>query len=241
MPDGTGCRSPTCPSCQSAWQVASRRQRWTVVFAPIWVLITLALQACTVEPISEPLSVAGTYQGDGAGDAPILLTLQQVGQAFRGHGNIGGEPVAIAGPLTWTAVAAMTHANGAVTTHILALEAGGDTLRLEATGQDPILLIRGDPASVPSPGAFSGTYVGAGDAAPFVRATLVQGGDLLSGTGVILGQPAGLGGRVTEPGKAEGTATFPDESQMSFGLELSEDQRTLLVLGVADPITLRRE
>ena len=241
MLHGTGCGSPARPSFQWARQVASRRQRWIVVARFHLVLAAFALQACTVEPISEPLTVAGTYQGDTPGGAPILLTLEQDGQAFRGHGNIGGEPVAIAGPLTWTAVATMTHANGATTTHTVALEADGDTLRIEAPGQEPILLMRGGTASGPPPGAFSGTYAGVGDAAPFVRATLVQSGDLFSGTGVILGLPAGLGGRITEPGKAEGTATLPDQSQISFGLELSQDQRTLLLLGVADPITLRRQ
>jgi hypothetical protein len=204
------------------------------------VLTAFAVQACAVEPISEPLTVAGTYQGDTPGGA-IVLTLEQDGQAFRGHGSIGGEPIAIAGPLTWSAVATMTHANGTVTTHILGLEAEGDTLRLEAPGQEPVLLMRGGTPSAATPGAFSGTYAGVGEAAPFVRATLVQTGDLISGTGVILGLPAGLGGRLTEPGKAEGTATFPDESQISFGLELSPDQGTLLLLGVADPIALRRQ
>jgi hypothetical protein len=63
---------------------------------------------------------------------------------------------------------------------------------------------------------------------------------MVTGVGTIVGESAGISGRLTAPEKIEGLITFLDESQVAFEVERSPDG-TVLLRGFGAPIELRKE
>jgi hypothetical protein len=183
---------------------------------------------------------SGTYGGVTSTGQRIVLTLQQEGRAVRGHGTVGEEPFVIAGPLAWTAVGSLLQANGAAATRELRLSADGEELILTTPdGTEEVLARQGDVATGAA-GPFAGSYEGADAGGALVRAVIAQRGNLLAGAGTLLGQPAGITGRVTSGTVADGILILADGSQARFQAELSADGQSVAVRGLGAPTTLRR-
>jgi hypothetical protein len=187
-----------------------------------------------------PQTVTGTYQGvTGDGEA-ITVTMEEQGQAFRGHGIVDGEPVVLAGALSWNAVGSLTTSKGSSSIVSLNLSANNEKLTIQQKGQPAMGLVRGGTPIILSPGPFSGSYQAVQQGARLAEATIVQNGTLITGVGVILGDPAGITGKITAPRTAEGVLTFLDKSRLRFEIEQSEDGRTVTVRGLGTPVNLRK-
>jgi hypothetical protein len=91
-----------------------------------------------------------------------------------------------------------------------------------------------------APGPFSGEYRARRNGARLAEISLVQRGSLLAGVGIVAGDAAGVSGRATSPGEAEGLVTLLDGTQVRFEVERAADGRTLLVRGFGQPITMER-
>ncbi len=187
-----------------------------------------------------PQNVTGTYQGLTEDGGAITVTLEEHGQAFTGHGTVDGEPVVLAGALAWNAVGSFTAPKGSSSIVSLNLSANNEKLTVQPMGQPAMVLVRGGAPIILPPGPFSGSYQAVQQGARLAEATIVQNGPLITGVGVILGDPAGITGQVTAPRTAEGVLTFLDKSQMYFEIEQSEDGRSVTVHGLGTPVNLRK-
>jgi hypothetical protein len=187
-----------------------------------------------------PQTVTGTYQGVTGDGGAIIVTLDERGQAFRGYGTVDGEPVVLAGALSWNAVGSLTASKGSSSIVSLNLSANNEKLTIRPMGQPAMVLVRGGSPIILPPGPFSGSYQAVQQGARLAEATIVQNGPLITGVGVILGDPAGITGQVTAPHTAEGVLTFLDKSRLRFEIELSEDGRSVTVRGLGAPVNLRK-
>lgn len=187
-----------------------------------------------------PPTPTGTFRGATASGDELILTFTEHGQAFRGEGTAGAEPVAVAGAVGWRGVGTLVRADGETVGVDLRLSADGETLVMEAGAAAPVVLTRGAPASPPEPGPLSGRYRTTTPGGLDAETTLVQSGALLSGAAVIAGDAAGVSGRMIEPDRAEGVATFLDGSQVRFEAVVAADRRSLTVRGFGRPLRMRR-
>lgn len=212
------------------------RIRWIPILA-----LTFAGLGCTAEPFVDQGTVSGTFEGVTLEAHPISLSLEQDGQAFSGHGTLGGQPVVIAGPVTFSALASLTHADGSFSTVHVTLSPDGESLSLQREGEAPTVLARSGPSGAATPGPFSGNYKAQGAEAPLARAVITQNGSLIAGIGIVLGEAVGIGGRVTASNEAKGILTFADESHAGFTAKLSADGQSVSVTGVGRPVVLARQ
>lgn len=217
--------------------MTASKSRWT---KRIGVILGSACLGCSMVPQAVVPTGSGTYAGVTSTGQPIVLSIRQDGQAVRGHGTVGGEPVAIAGPLAWTAVGSLLHANGSAATRELRLSPDGEELVLTGPGGVEEVLARQGEAGAAVAGPFTGSYEGADASGALVRAVITQSGGLFAGAGTLLGQPVGITGRVTSGSLAEGILVLADGSQARFEAELSADGQSVAVRGLGAPTTLRR-
>jgi hypothetical protein len=203
--------------------------------------ISIIALGCSTIPIIEPQTVSGTFSGVTSEGGPVVLTLEQEGQAFKGQGTLNGQPIVIAGPLTWSAIGSLTHADGSLSLVKLSLSADSDMLTLENPEQPSLLLNRGGtPISQPT-GPFTGKYQAVEGETVWAAVTLVQSGLLISGFGTVLGEMTGISGRTTAANEVNGIMLFLDESQVRFEAKLSADGQSITLLGLGAPVVLRRE
>lgn len=203
--------------------------------------ISLIVLGCAATFVVEPQTGSGTFSGITPEGHSIVVTLKQEGQAFKGEGTINGEPIVLAGPLAWSAVGSLTRSDGSFSSVKVSLSADSEVLTIERLGRPAVVLNRGGtPVQLPS-GPFSGSYRAVRGGTVLAEATIVQSGPLVSGVGIITGDPAGINGRVTAPNKVAGVITFLDESQVFFEAELSADERSVSLRGFGPPINLRRK
>lgn len=210
-----------------------------VILLPI--VLAFSATGCSTIPITVPQRVSGTFSGSTSGDKPIIITLEQEDQAFRGQGAINGQPIAIAGPVTWSAVGSLIHADGSLSLVKLSLSPNGEVLTVESPQQPAITLNGGGtPVSQP-PGPFSGKYRAVERGTTLATVTVAQSGSLISGVGTVFGETVGISGQTTAPNKTQGVMTFLDESQVSFEAELAADGQSISLLGLGAPIVLHRD
>lgn len=189
-------------------------------------VLSLALAATACAPTVEPPRLYGTFHGTSAAGEPLVVTFAEEDEAFRGTGTLGGRPVALAGPVVWLGVGSLLRADGSRRQVELRLSADGERLELVEGVVAPAVLERGGappdaPPPNPSPAAFPGSYRAGRGTATLARVRLIQSGSLIAGSGAILGEPVGVGGRALSPSRAEGTVIFPDGSEVPFSAELS--------------------
>jgi hypothetical protein len=202
--------------------------------------IGLMVSGCAHEPKVAPQSVTGTYQGATGDGKAITVTLEEYGQAFKGHGTVDAEPVVLAGAISWNAVGSFTDSKGSTSIVSLNLSPDNEKLTIQPMGQPAMVLARGGAPIINQPGPFSGSYQAVRQGARLAQATIVQNGPLITGVGVMLGDPAGITGQITAPRTAEGVLTFLDKSRLRFEIEQSEDGRSVTVRGLGAPMNLRK-
>jgi hypothetical protein len=213
------------------------KSRWA---AWIGVVFGVGCLGCSMTPQALVPTGSGAYAGVTSAGERIVLNLQQDGRAVRGHGTVGAEPFAVAGPLAWTAVGSLLQANGSAATRELRLSADGEELILTTPGGVDEVLVRQGDAAAGAAGPFAGSYEGTDAGGALVRAVITQSGSLLAGAGTLFGQPAGITGRVTSGTLADGILILADGSQARFQAELSADGQSVAVRGLGAPTTLRR-
>ena len=169
---------------------------------------------CTESSELENQRLSGTYSGQTPDGDPIVLTVEQNGQGFRGNGTIKGAPVVISGILTLSAVGSITHADGSSRLIRISLSSDSAALNIKATGQPDVDLMLGGTPVTGSSGPFTGKYRTASPNDSLASATMVQTGTLLSGIGRFFDQITAISGQVTDPKEAKGMLTFLDESRV---------------------------
>lgn len=195
---------------------------------------------CAPAFVVVPQAATGTYSGVTRDGGSIVVTVEQEGQVFRASGSIDGEPIALAGPMSWSAVGSLTRADGSSSLVRVGLSADSQVFTIERPGQPAMVLNRGGTVVAQPPGSLSGSYRAVQEGTLLAEATVVQNGSLISGVGVILGNTAGITGHVTAANRVEGVLTFLDESQIDFEAELSGDGRSITLRGLGAPISLRK-
>ncbi len=209
--------------------------------AAVLGLALLSLAACTPRLTVRPQVLAGPFSGATEDGQPVVLAFEEDDEAFRGEGTIGGEPLVVAGAAGWRGVGSLQSGDRSPELVELSLSADGETVTLERPGQPPLELRRGGTPPAPLPfGPFSGSYRATRERAPLAEVTLVQRGALLSGVGIVTGDPVGIAGRATAAGTARGVATFLDGTQIQFEAELAPGGGSLMVRGFGQPLALKR-
>ena len=184
---------------------------------------------------------AGTFSGSTDDGRALVLTLERTDVGFSGRGTLDGKSFVLSGAQTWTGVGAVAYGDGSIGLVSLGLSPDGSTLNYQLSGQGPTALARGGTPVAPQvPGPFSGRFAAAEGELPLAVITVKQSNALITGVGRILGQAAGITGRVTAARRAAGVITFTDESQASFEAELSSDGQSLTILGLGAPLVLER-
>ncbi len=210
------------------------------VYLALTFIITMVASGCARELAVAPQMVTGTYQGLTEDGETITFTLEEEGQAFSGYGTVNGNPIVLAGALEWNAVGTLTPSTGSSFIVSLKLSANSEKLTIQRIGQPPIVLLQGGDPITPPPGSLSGSYHADQLETRLAEATIVQNGSLISGVGIIMGDPAGITGQVTAPGTAEGFLTFLDKSRLKFEIEQSADGQSVTVHGLGTPMNLRK-
>lgn len=224
-------------SADRAWYTSTALGRRITI--RLLILAALTVWGCA-RFVVEPQTLSGTFTGAMPDGRPIVVTVEQAGQVFRGEGSVDGEPLVLAGPLVSSAVGSLAFSDGAFASAHVRLSGGGDVLTIARVGQPDIVLNRGGTPVQSPPGPFSGRYRALEAGMVLAETTLVQSGLLVSGVGIIAGGPAGINGRVMAPRKLTGIITFRDESQVRFEAELSADAQTIEFRGFGRPINLQR-
>ena len=207
-----------------------------------WALLALATTlACAPALTVREAELSGAFTGSTPEGEAVSLVFTDENEAFRGVGSIGQRPVALAGPSVWRGVGALSDGGGGDRPVELALSADGERLEVAIDGGATLRLDRATGSAPAASGGFSGRYRGfrAKDLAATV--TLVQTGELLSGTGILLGDPFGVSGRVERGRFAEGVVTFADGTLSRFSATLDDDGDSLRVRGLAAALEWRRE
>lgn len=210
--------------------------------------VVLLLAACsgTKAPVGRPeiprQTISGTFEGQTGDGEEIVLTLDQSGEVVQGAGSAGGYPLVIGGTVTWSAFATLTRQDGSASATRLTLSGNGEALTVRRRGAPDLVLRRSDsaPPALPPEGPLSGTYEAHEKGILTGVASVVQRGDLLVGMATLLGESAGISGRLVEPNRAEGLLTFLDRSQVRFEAEFSDDSGSLVLQGLGPPIHLDR-
>jgi hypothetical protein len=203
------------------------------------LLATLAIGCATHKPI-RPQLLSGPFSGKTAEGKPVVITFAESGEAFKGEGAIGDDPIVVAGAVGWRGTATLARASGRQALVELKLSGDGERLVLESAGSAPLVLARGGTPATAAHGPFSGDYRARKEGATLAEVSLVQRGSLLAGVAVVAGDAAGISGRAGEPRKASGVVTFLDGSQVPFDVELAEDGRTLRVDAFGQRLTMDR-
>lgn len=204
------------------------------------IFALLLFVGCTESSELETQRLAGTYSGQTADGDPIVLTVEQNDQGFRGNGTIKGSPVVISGILAWDAVGSLTHADGSSSLIRISLSSDSRELNIKTTGQPDVDLMLGGTPVTGSSGPFTGKYRTASPNESLASATIVQTGTLISGVGRFFNQIIAISGQVTDPKEAKGMLTFLDESRVQFSAELSADQQSITITGMGNPVLLER-
>jgi hypothetical protein len=204
------------------------------------IFVLLACLGCTESSELETRSLTGTYSGLTSDGDPIVLTVEQNDQGFRGNGTLKGFPVVISGILTWEAIGSLTHADGSSSLVRITLSSDNGELNIKTAGQPDVDLILGGTPVTGSSGPFTGKYRTASPNDSLASATIVQTGTLLSGVGRFFDQITAISGQVTDPKEAKGMLTFLDESRVQFNAELSADQQSITITGMGNPVLLER-
>lgn len=198
------------------------------------------LTGCVPRLRVTPQVLSGSFAGLAADGQPITLTFRQDQQSFRGEGHRGAEVLVLAGAAGWRGVAALQAQDGEAELVTLVLSADGETLTLERAGAEPLALSRQTPSSPGgATGRLTGRYRAVRSGAPLAEVTLVERSGLVSGAGIVTGDPVGITGRV-EGATARGLLTFLDGAQAAFTAELSADGRSLVIEGFGAPLTMTR-
>jgi hypothetical protein len=218
------------------------RTRGAVLLGTATAVLALALEGCAKPgPTVQRQVLKGPFSGETEDGRAVEVTFREDREAFRGEGSIGGEPIVVAGAVGWRGVGSLALGDGRAELVELTLSADGESVLLERPGQPAVTLQRGGaPAPPAAGGPFSGTYRAARGEATLAQVTLVQTGTLLAGVGIVAGDAAGITGRTTGPGAAEGLVTFQDGSQVQFQAALAADGGSLTVRGFGEPISMRR-
>jgi hypothetical protein len=220
----------------SALGVSTRRTRPAALAA----LLSAIAVGCATHQTIRPQVLAGPFSGKTGEGKTVVITFTEKGEAFRGEGTIGDDPIVVAGAVGWRGTATLTRASGREALVQMELSGDGEQLVVESDGGPPLVLVRGGTPTPAASGPFSGGYRARKDGAPLAEVSLVQRGSLLAGVGIVAGDAAGVSGRATGPRNADGFVTFLDGSQIGFTAELAEDGRSLRVEGFGRPITMER-
>jgi hypothetical protein len=210
-------------------------------------LCGIALTSCTPKLVVRQQRLTGTFSGLNQDGADVVVTFSEQGEAFRGHGTVAGEAIAIAGPVVWRGVGSLVEASGKSVPLQVELSADGDRVDLLlGYGGETLVLERGGANSLGPPGPFSGTFIArsstpGNEGRVAARFELVQSGTLISGMGAFVGDPVGVSALATGSGRARGFVTFRDGSQIEFRAELTADGAGLLLDGFGTSLTLERK
>jgi hypothetical protein len=151
---------------------------------------------------------------------------------------IGDRVFIISGLASYHGPMILAFEDGSATPAYIMLSADGKEARIQGLGTPLTIKRGGEPLRAPS-GPFAGTYKASGP--PPLSLTLIQGGDLLAGTGFVEGNPVAVVGRVTGANSASGTILFSDESRNGVQVVLSGDKGILTIHGLGGPIEMKRE
>ena len=206
----------------------------------------IALAACTPRLSVREQHLAGTFSGLNQEGAAVVITFTEQDEAFRGHGTVGGQAIAIAGPVVWRGVGSLVEASGNDMPLEVRLSADGDQVDLVlGHGGETLVLERGGASSPAAPGPFSGSYTArstspGNEGRVAAKFELVQSGTLISGMGSFVGDPVGVSALASGPRQARGFVTFQDGNQIEFRAELNADGTSLLLDGFGTALTLER-
>ena len=184
---------------------------------PSVLLALLCFTGCDASPSTSSDPPAGTFAGESASGEPVRLSLDERSGTLQAHGEIAGRRLMLAGPVSWIATGAMVSEGGRMVP--VRLQQTGPTVTL-TTPSEVIVLDRGAAAGAepapPSDGPWSGVYEASEEEGVIAELRVTQSGDLLSGSGDILGDPVALAGHLADPDRARGRILYRDGSQIAF-------------------------
>lgn len=190
------------------------------------VLVAAFVSGCASMPRQPAASLTGSFAGETATGAPIMLDLvQRDGGAF-GRGELDGRPFALSALTRLDAPAVLVFEDGTRREAELGLSADG--LHLVVRGLEADLSRRG-PTTPATRGAFAGRYVADGEA--LLELDLTQHDHLIAGTGWFEGRAVAVAGRVEADGEASASVLFADDSASAMRVRLERDGLVVVGLG----------
>lgn len=169
----------------------------------------------------------GTFSGTTADGKSTKVTFKQKGNALSGIGTVEDQKFTLSGIVShYAPVVVNSQENGSHTAYFT-LSVNGKKVTLLGLG-GPLTLKRGGAKVEEAPGAFTGKY-STQDMQKSIRLSLIQFGELLSGTGYYGSRPVAFAGKVHAVEKATGELLFSDESRIKIKAKLSEEGNLLII------------
>ncbi len=200
--------------------------------------MVFVITGCDYSYEVQPLEVDGTYSAQTADGQPIVLALRSSRDGLSGQGTLDGSPVVfvqggptrIEGRLILSDGATLPATLEFSGKERLLLEFGSETLVMEAGGM-----------VTPLPdGPFTGHYVTQDLQSLLETVSLKQSGEVVSGSGIALGERVTISGWLTAPDGFNGHVILPDGTEVEIKAALDPDN-DLTVRGLGKPVVFERQ
>ncbi|NOX51432.1 MAG: hypothetical protein GXP16_12995 [Gammaproteobacteria bacterium] len=199
------------------------------------LLTVLLLSACGNDSSkAQHLSpIKGLFQGTTEDGQEVVVSLEEVNGNVRLEGQIGGAHFVATASRTVAANGILLDSNGMRTPLRIQLSGSGQRLSIRTTSFGDLTLAP-SPGKFENPGSgpFTGKYSANSSDGGLAELVIYQSGDLISGTGTVLGDRVGVAGRIVTPDSAVGHVVYSDGTQVQIRMSLdSANQITVFGFG----------
>jgi hypothetical protein len=168
---------------------------------------------------------------------PIVLTLESTEDGLRGYGTLGQNEIVFVEGGAKKITGNLTLPDGEVLP-VTIVSSGGDHIRMQL-GDETLSLETGGTVAPLVEGPFSGYYETRELESLLEALSLTHSGDIVTGTGIVLGQQVLVSGWLMGPDNLRGRIILPDETEMEIRARLNSES-DLIVTGWGEPVVFQR-
>jgi hypothetical protein len=201
----------------------------------VTLLTVLLMSACGNDSseVQHLSPIKGLFQGTTEDGQEVVVSLEEINGNVRLEGQIGGAPFVATASRTVAASGILLDSHGMRIPLTIQLSGSGQRLSIRTSSFGDLTLApspgKFDP---PQSGPFTGKYSANSNDGGLAELVIYQSGDLISGTGTVLGDRVGVAGRIVAPDSAVGHVVYSDGTQVRIRVSRdSTDQITVSGFG----------